>query len=110
MKQKLSESRKNMFKIKLKTQVGGTFKNVGTPIKYCYLRNISTVYNPTSPVLHPDGAPNEIDLNLSFTEYKTLSRQDIVNEDNDAAFDAEHELNLSNEQIAEILDPDSLDL
>ena len=100
----------NLFKIKLKSQVGGRFRNVGTPIKYCYLRNISTVYNPTSPVLHPDGAPNEIDLNLSFTEYKTLSRQDIVNEDNDAAFDAEHELNLSNEQIAEILDPDSLDL
>ena len=41
-----------------------------------------------------DGAPNEVDLNLSFTEYKTLSRQDVNNEDNDAAFDAERELNL----------------
>lgn len=85
----------NLFKIKLKSQVGGRFRNVGTPIKYCYLRNISTVYNPTSPVLHPDGAPNEVDLNLSFTEYKTLSRQDVNNEDNDAAFDAERELNLN---------------
>ena len=79
----------NMFKIKLKTQVGGTFKNVGTPIKYSYLRTISTTYNPTSAVLHPDGAPNEIDLSLNFTEYKPLSRHDVAVEDNDDAFDQE---------------------
>ena len=78
-----------MFKIKLKTQVGGTFKNVGTPIKYSYLRTISTTYNPTSAVLHPDGAPNEIDLSLNFTEYKPLSRHDVKVEDNDDAFDQE---------------------
>ena len=94
----------NLFKIKLKSQVGGRFRNVGTPIKYCYLRNISTVYNPTSPVLHPDGAPNEIDLNLSFTEYKTLSRQDITNEDNDNLFDTERELNLDKANVMDFID------
>jgi len=93
----------NLFKIKLKSQVGGRFQNVGTPIKYSYLRNISTVYNPTSAVLHPDGAPNEVDINLGFTEYKTLSRQDIENEDNDNAFDAERELHL--DQVRENLGP-----
>ena len=90
----------NMFKIKLKTQVGGAFKNVGTPIKFCYLRNISTVYNPTSAVLHPDGAPNEVDINLSFTEFKPLSRHDVVVEDNDESFDREREL--SPDQLAQI--------
>jgi len=94
----------NLFKIKLKSQVGGRFRNVGTPIKYCYLRNISAVYNPTSPVLHPDGAPNEIDLNLSFTEYKTLSRQDITNEDNDNLFDTERELNLDKANVMDFVD------
>lgn len=79
----------NMFKIKLKTQAGGVFRNVGTPIKYCYLRTIATTYNPTSAVLHPDGAPNEIDLSLNFTEYKPLSRHDVKVEDNDDAFDQE---------------------
>jgi len=79
----------NMFKIKLKTQAGGIFKNVGTPIKYCYLRTIATTYNATSAVLHPDGAPNEIDLSLNFTEYKPLSRHDVKVEDNDDAFDQE---------------------
>ena len=79
----------NMFKIKLQSGVGGTFKNIGVPIKYCYLRNISHVYNSTTPVLHPDGAPMEVDLNLTFTEYKTLRRRDIKMEDNDVAFDKE---------------------
>jgi hypothetical protein len=96
----------NLFKIKLKSQVGGSFRNVGTPIKYCYLRNISTVYNPTSAVLHPDGSPNEVDLNLGFTEYKTLSRQDIENEDNDNLFDAERELQLDQLNIPEIVSDD----
>ena len=72
--------------------MGGRFKNIGTPIKYCYLRTISTVYNPTTPVLHPDGSPTEVDLNLSFTEYKPLSRYDIMIEDNNSLYDVEKPL------------------
>ena len=60
-------------------------------------------YNPTSPVLHPDGAPNEVDLNLSFTEYKTLSRRDINNEDNDDLFDTENELTLNQLNVPEFI-------
>ena len=82
----------NLFKIRLLSNVGGKFRNVGTPIKYCYLRTISTVYNPTTPVLHPDGSPTEVDLNLSFTEYKPLSRYDIMIEDNNALYDVEKPL------------------
>jgi hypothetical protein len=43
----------------------------------CYLRNISTTYNPTSASFHSDGNPTEIDLTLSFVENTTLVRQDI---------------------------------
>jgi len=57
--------------------VSGTFKNVGTPIKLCYLKTVSTTYNSTSPVLHADGSPTELDLNLTFTEYKPLNRDDF---------------------------------
>ena len=76
----------SLFKIQLLSGAGGMFEHVGTPIKYSYLRSISTNYNPTTPVLHDDGSPTEVDLSLSFTEYKTLHRGDIVNEDDLDAF------------------------
>ena len=71
----------NMFKIRLLSEApGGDFQDVGTPIKLSYLTAISTNYNPTSAVLHADGSPTEIDLTLSFMEYKPLTRQDVENE------------------------------
>ena len=73
----------SLFKIRLLSGAGGNFKEVGTPIKYSYLRSISTNYNPTTPVLHDDGSPTEIDLSLTFTEHKTLHRGDIRNEGTD---------------------------
>lgn len=74
----------NMFKIRLLSEgENGIFKNIGTPIKLCYLKSVQHVYNPTSAVLHSDGSPTEIDLTLSFTEYKALSRKDVINEDDD---------------------------
>lgn len=80
----------NMFRIKLLSKgEDERFKNIGTPIKLCYLKTVSTVYNPTSSVLHPDGSPTEVDLNLTFTEYKALSRNDIINEENDTFYQYE---------------------
>jgi len=66
----------SLFKIRLR------YRNVpfGTRIKMCYLRNVSTSYNPTAASFHADGSPTEIDLTLSFVENKTLTRQDIDNE------------------------------
>ena len=46
-------------------------------INYCYLRTVSTTVNPTGGAMRRDGQPNEIDLTLSFVEYKTLNREDI---------------------------------
>ena len=77
----------DIFKIRLLSGKEGEFKNVGTPIKMSQLRNISTVYNPTTSALHPDGSPTEIDLTLGFIEYKTISREDIDNEDDDSFYE-----------------------
>ena len=69
----------NMFRIQL---LSGKrkYKNIGTPIKLSYLKGIQATYNPTSTAIHEDGAPTEVDLSLTFTEYKPLSRKDIFGE------------------------------
>ena len=46
-------------------------------LQLCYLRNVSHTVNPTGGGFRRDGQPNEIDLTLSFVEYKTLNRQDV---------------------------------
>jgi len=93
----------SMFKIQLLSGAGGNFKNVGTPIKFSYLRSISTNYNPTTPVLHDDGSPTEIDLSLTFTEHKTLNRADILKEGTDAFYEMGGDVNKeTNMQIGSI--------
>ena len=69
----------NMFKIKLmhKATDVNRYVPVGTQIKLCYIRNVQTQYNPQYAVFHSDGNPLEVDISVSFTEYKTLSRDDL---------------------------------
>lgn len=43
-----------------------------------YLRNVSVTYNGSNMVFHADGQPTEIDLSLSFTEFRALTRQDVL--------------------------------
>ena len=77
----------NMFRIKLQSRGDEQrFKNVGTPLKLCYLKSVATTYNSTSTVLHSDGSPTEVDLNLTFQEYKALNRDDIRYEDDPAFY------------------------
>ena len=52
-----------------------------------FLRSVRTSYNPTLHTFHADGSPSEIDLNLAFTEYKTLDRSDVLNEDDESFYD-----------------------
>ena len=80
----------NMFKIRLLSENNGMIRHIGTPIKFAYLRTIQATYNPTTAVLHADGAPMEIALALSFVEFKPISRQDIRAEDDDVLFDGEN--------------------
>ena len=89
----------NLFKIQLLSGAGGgNFEEVGTSIKYSYLRSISTNYNPQTPVLHDDGSPIEIDLTLSFIENKSLTRQDIRDEGTDDFYDRGSSLGFSQKQ------------
>lgn len=74
----------NMFRIRLLS--GGTnrlYENVGTPIKMAYLQNIQHAYNATASTFHEDGSPTEIDLSLTFFEYRALNRSDVEAEDTD---------------------------
>lgn len=74
----------NIYLIRLLSGKNGIFKNVGTPIKLSYLRNIEASYNrQPGEGLFTDGSPTHIALTLQFTEYKALSRQDIEKEDDD---------------------------
>lgn len=65
----------NMFQIDFKYN-GNNNRNI-PKIHKCYLRTVSTTINPTGGAMRRDGAPNEIDLTLSFVEHKTLSQKDI---------------------------------
>lgn len=69
----------DMFEIHVRHEPTG--KRVGTKIKDCFLRSVSTNYNPSSMSFHDDGRPVEIDLSLNFIEESTLSRKDIIQED-----------------------------
>jgi len=77
----------DMFKIKLQSNLGGTFKNIGTPIKLSYIRSVRSIYNPTQQTFHADGEPVEIDLQLAFVEYKTLAKQDVMAEGTEDFYD-----------------------
>lgn len=43
----------------------------------CYLRNVSTTYNPNNMAMHRDGSFPEVVLNLQFIEERTLRKEDI---------------------------------
>ena len=43
----------------------------------CHLKSVQAVYNSTSGTFHEDGQPTEVDLTLTFLEYRALTRQDI---------------------------------
>ena len=78
----------NMFRIRLLS--GGTnklYENVGTPIKMAYLQNIQHAYNATASTFHEDGSPTEIDLSLTFFEYRALNRGDVEAEDTDRFYE-----------------------
>ena len=44
----------------------------------CYLRNVQVTYNPTGATFHRDGRANEVNITLSFMEFRALSQKDIA--------------------------------
>jgi|TARA_A100001015_G_scaffold298717_1_gene381833 hypothetical protein len=69
-----------IWKIKfLTTSTGGGFsENKFMPkISTCYLTSVETNYNPNSNIFFKGGAPNEIDLSITYQETRALNRNDI---------------------------------
>lgn len=65
----------NIYRIEFRFD-GGTLQI--PKIQYCYLKDVQAAYNSTSGgVFFEDGHPTEIDLNLTFLEYRALSKRDI---------------------------------
>ena len=48
----------------------------------CYLVSLETTFNSTTNTFHGDGAPLEVDINLSYQETRVLNRADIENANN----------------------------
>jgi hypothetical protein len=49
-------------------------------IQLSYLQSFTATYNATGNVFHPDGAPTEIDMALTFAEAKALTREDLYSD------------------------------
>jgi len=65
----------NIYRIQF-TYDNGTIKL--PKIQYAYLKDVQASYNSTSGgVFFEDGHPTEVDLNLTFLEYRALSKRDI---------------------------------
>jgi hypothetical protein len=45
----------------------------------CYLQSVQHNYNASSMTFHKNGKPTEVDMTLTFVEYRTLSKKDITN-------------------------------
>lgn len=72
----------NLFRIAVQYDVSGSGDFTSMPnmeIGLCYLSDVATTYNPTGGAYHPDGRPNEIDMSLVFSEYRTRSKADVGN-------------------------------
>ena len=44
----------------------------------CYLRDVTTTFNPSNQAMHANGEFGEIDMSLAFTETRTLAKNDLV--------------------------------
>lgn len=69
----------SQFHIKMKYRTNdGKVKNVASGILPCHLTGVDVVYNPTGMAFHTDGEVQETDLNLQFTEIRTLTKRDVA--------------------------------
>ena len=63
------------FKIKF---YHGDKENIFMPqIQECFLANITTTYNAGTNMFHADGSPSEVDMSLTFTETKAMTREEL---------------------------------
>lgn len=62
---------------KIKFYHGGKENTFMPQIHESFLANMSTTYNAGSNLYHADGSPSEIDISLTFTETKALTRSEL---------------------------------
>lgn len=67
----------DLFDIKVNYVTENGEVRIGNKFQKCFLKGITTNYNPSTMAFHKDGKPVEIDLTLNFVEEKTLDRRAI---------------------------------
>lgn len=68
----------DLFDIQVKYKTKSGEVKVGNKFLKCFLKGITTNYNPSTMAFHKDGTPVEIDLTLNFVEEKTIDRRAIM--------------------------------
>lgn len=64
----------NLFEIKFRI----ANQNIDMPQPLmCFLRDVSTTYNPGNMTFHEDGSASHIQMSLQFQEFRALNQQDI---------------------------------
>ena len=71
------------YKFPNKFRIEALYDNepIATRIKPCHLRDVSITYNPNGMQMHNDGNFMEVEMSLAFQETRTLSREDVVGDD-----------------------------
>lgn len=69
----------NKFKIDIYSGLGEAQDPYHISFLPCYLTSCSTTYNSTSTSYFEDGSPVETNLTLTFIEERSLTRQDLLN-------------------------------
>lgn len=69
----------NRFKIQLRHgfEEGRRRGELGVKFLPCYLTSFAATYNQNSPMIHADGQFNQVDITLSFTESRALTKADV---------------------------------
>ena len=72
----------HLFRVRVQYEkTPGNFTSIDNmEILPCYLKNVSTNYNPQQSTFHKNGKPTQSNMTLSFTEYRTMHKKDIIDE------------------------------
>ena len=72
----------NLFRVRVQYEKSpGAFTSIDNmEILPCYLKSVSTNYNPQQSTFHKNGKPTQSNMTLSFTEYRTMHKKDIIDE------------------------------
>ena len=65
------------FPNRFKIQIEYDQKQITNKLLPCFLRDVSVTYNPSTMAMHDDGNFSEIDMSVSFTESRTLDKDEI---------------------------------